>query len=78
MPFSLTADNAIAYLVERGVVDAAAAGFATAETLGGGVSNIVVRVATPGDPDGALVVKQSLPQLRVPQEWLARPASHPP
>ena len=71
MPFSLTADNAIAYLVERGVVDVAAAGVATAETLGGGVSNIVVRVSTPGDSDGALVVKQSLPQLRVPQEWLA-------
>lgn len=43
---------------------------AKAETLGGGVSNIVVRVDTPGEP-GALVLKQSLARLRVEQEWLA-------
>ncbi len=79
MPFTLTPDNAVAYLVARRVIDEDAAARATVELLGGGVSNIVVRVANPsgpngatdGDPDGALVVKQSLPQLRVAQEWFA-------
>ena len=79
MPFTLAPDNAVAYLVARRVIDEDAAARATAELLGGGVSNIVVRVAISagpngapdGDPDGALVVKQSLPQLRVAQEWFA-------
>ena len=47
----------------------AARGFAvrSAEELGGGVSNIVLRVETEGE---CLVFKQSLPKLRVAEEWL--------
>ena len=71
MPFQLDAGNAAAYLAERGVITPAAAASATASTLGGGVSNIVVCVAGNGVPGGALVVKQSLPRLRVAQEWRA-------
>jgi 5-methylthioribose kinase len=71
MPFSLTVDNAVPYLVSRGVIAAREAGRATATLLGGGVSNIVIRVSTSGDTDGALVIKQSLPQLRVAQDWFA-------
>ena len=73
MPFPLDAANAAAYLARRGVITpaAAASDTTTASTLGGGVSNIVVCVAGVGVPGGALVVKQSLPQLRVTQEWLA-------
>ncbi len=70
-PFSLTADNAVGYLRAQGVLTAAAAGAASARLLGGGVSNIVVRVDVGGGPAGALVVKQSLPQLRVEQDWFA-------
>lgn len=39
-----------------------------AHALGGGVSNIVLRVETPGQ---TLVIKQSLPQLRVEMPWYA-------
>jgi aminoglycoside phosphotransferase (APT) family kinase protein len=47
----------------------AARGFAVREAreLGGGVSNIVLQVET---KDGCLVFKQSLPKLRVAEEWL--------
>lgn len=38
-----------------------------AEELGGGVSNVVLMVETPGE---RLVFKQSLPKLRVADEWL--------
>ena len=73
MPFPLNAGNAAAYLARRGLITpaAAAADTTTATTLGGGVSNIVVCVAGAGVPGGAVVVKQSLPQLRVAQEWRA-------
>ena len=71
MPFQLDAGNAAAYLAGRGVITPAAAASATASTLGGGVSNIVICVTGDGVPGGALVVKQSLPQLRVAQEWRA-------
>ena len=73
MPFPLNAGNAAAYLARRGLITpaAAASGTTTATSLGGGVSNIVVCVAGAGVPDGAVVVKQSLPQLRVAQEWRA-------
>lgn len=73
MPFPLDAGNAAAYLGRRGVITpaAAASDTTTATTLGGGVSNIVVCVAGAGVPGGAVVVKQSLPQLRVAQEWRA-------
>ena len=71
MPFPLTEQNAVVYLANRRLITPAAAQTATAQALGGGVSNIVVSVAIPGDPDGTLVLKQSLPRLRVAQEWLA-------
>ena len=71
MPFALSPDNAVAYLLDHGVICQAAARTATATLLGGGVSNIVVRASTPGDAEPALVVKQSLSQLRVAQDWFA-------
>lgn len=60
----LTTTTVVPYLVERGIVTPAA----TAVELGGGVSNVVLRVA---DDDSVLIVKQSLPRLRVAEEWLA-------
>ena len=75
----LSANNAVPYLVRRGIIPAAAGRTAVAESLGGGVSNIVIRVRLNGDgPDGsdtgggsALVLKQSLPKLRVAEDWFA-------
>lgn len=60
----LTAESVISYLVDRGL----AGREASAESLGGGVSNVVLAVRTPLRD---LVVKQSLPRLRVADEWLA-------
>ncbi len=70
MGFTLTADSAVSYLAERGLVSPTATRTATAELLGGGVSNVVVRVQPPGG-NGALVLKQSLPKLRVEEDWFA-------
>ena len=71
MPFTLTTENAVSYLAERGLIAPAAARMVAAELLGGGVSNVVVRV-NPSDSDGsALVLKQSLPKLRVEEDWFA-------
>ena len=42
----------------------------TIDFLTGGVSSLVVRVAT---DDGAFVIKQALPQLRVEAAWFSRP-----
>lgn len=66
MPFELTADSALAYLTSRGFV--APPGTMCRE-LGGGVSNTVILVDTPGGE--RFVLKQALPQLRVEKEWLA-------
>ena len=71
MSFTLTTENAVPYLVERGLLAPAAARTATAEFLGGGVSNVVVRVNPAGDGDDGLVLKQSLPKLRVEEDWFA-------
>lgn len=70
MAFTLSKSNAVDYLVASGLISQERAGFAVAAELGGGVSNIVVRVDCGGRSPG-LVIKQSLPQLRVAQEWLA-------
>ena len=70
MPFALTEQSAIAYLADRGMIAEASTRSAKAQALGGGVSNIVVRVSVPGE-SADLVLKQSLPRLRVQQEWLA-------
>jgi 5-methylthioribose kinase len=66
----LTEETVVAYLVQRGVIarDTTAAS-AKVDALGGGVSNVVLAVRT---PERDLVVKQSLPQLRVAEEWLAK------
>jgi 5-methylthioribose kinase len=59
--------NAVDYLAERGIVDAATA---HAVALGGGVSNVVVAV---NDNVRHVVLKQALRRLRVAEEWTADP-----
>ena len=70
MAFTLSQTNAVDYLCSAGIISPGQARSASAAELGGGVSNIVVRVDVPDDANG-LVVKQSLPRLRVAREWLA-------
>lgn len=60
----LTTENVGAYLESRGM---GSAGWCRA--LGGGVSNVVLEA---GVGNRAVVVKQSLPRLRVHDEWLAK------
>jgi len=60
----LTTSSVLPYLVARGIVGAGA----TAAELSGGVSNVVLRIH---DGDTDIIVKQSLPRLRVAEEWLA-------
>ncbi len=55
------------YLVALGLVESS--GSVEAHELGGGVSNVVLAVTSERD---GMVVKQSLPRLRVDQEWLAK------
>lgn len=69
--FTLSAENAVAYVVDQGVISVDAGRRAVAEALGGGVSNIVVKVFSEDDGSGALVLKQSLPKLRVEEDWFA-------
>lgn len=64
---SLDAGTVADYLVRRGLVPAGAA--IVASELGGGVSNVVLAVHADGLD---VVVKQSLPRLRVEDEWLAK------
>jgi 5-methylthioribose kinase len=59
----ITADNALAYLRQRGWIGP---GDAQVEELGGGVSNLVLRVDT---PEKRFVLKQSRPQLRTRDAW---------
>jgi 5-methylthioribose kinase len=61
----LTADNALDYLREWGWIRA---GQARVEALGGGVSNIVLRIVT---PQSTFIVKQSRPRLRTRDIWLS-------
>jgi 5-methylthioribose kinase len=63
--FRLDAENAAAYLRRRGVVSADEV---RVESLGGGVSNTVLRVGTDGD---CVVAKQPLPNLAVEADWPA-------
>src|SRR4051795_1121377 len=60
----LDATTVLEHLRRRGLLT----GEATATELGGGVSNVVLAVRGPGV---RLLVKQSLPRLRVEDEWLA-------
>jgi 5-methylthioribose kinase len=61
----LTADNVLVYLREHGHLGP---GPARVELLGGGVSNVVLRVEAQGR---ALVLKQSRPQLRTRDAWFS-------
>lgn len=63
--FELTPDNVAEYLKREGVIAPETPVEATA--LGWGISNIVLKVNL---PDECQVIKQSLPQLRVKDEWL--------
>jgi aminoglycoside phosphotransferase (APT) family kinase protein len=65
MTFDLGPETAAPYFAERGVLDSEDA---TAESLGGGVSNVVVRVRSDVD---CLVAKQPLPNLAVEDDWPA-------
>ena len=71
MGFELSAENAVRYLMDRDVLTPADGRDAVAEFLGGGVSNIVIKVHVAGDGDRGLVLKQSLPKLRVEDDWFA-------
>lgn len=70
MTFTLTRDTAAPYLVRRGLVPADVA--IHVDELPGGVSAAVIAVRVPAT-GLAVVVKQALPQLRVRDEWLAKP-----
>src|SRR5437588_8364206 len=61
----LTTDNALAYLTEKGWIGP---GPARIDPLGGGVSNVVLRVQTPGQ---TFILKQSRPQLRTRDAWFS-------
>jgi 5-methylthioribose kinase len=61
----LTPANAASYLRDRGWV---APGPVRVDALGGGVSNVVLRVET---PEGRFVLKQSRPQLRTRDAWFS-------
>lgn len=66
-PFELTLQNLIPYLAGRGLAGNREA--ACVRELGGGVSNIVLLVEWPGEPERRWVVKQSLDKLRVEDDW---------
>ncbi len=66
--FTIHADNVVDYLRSTGRI--ARDANAQAETLAGGVSNIVLRITVDGGDD--FVIKQSRAQLRTEAEWLSR------
>jgi aminoglycoside phosphotransferase (APT) family kinase protein len=66
MAVELSDTNAVEYLASRGLVQASAV--QSVELLGWGISNTLVKVCT---DDDCLVVKQSLPRLRVTEDWFA-------
>jgi Phosphotransferase enzyme family len=63
----LSPDTVGDHLAARGLVEAGR--LVSATELGGGVSNVVLSVDAPGL---RAIVKQSLPRLRVQEEWLAK------
>ncbi len=67
--FTLTPENVKPYLVHHALIEASEE--VRAWELGGGVSNIVLMVEHTAKPDQRWVVKQSLGQLRVKDEWLS-------
>ena len=60
----ITPENARAYLVQRGLIPVDVP--AEIVPLGGGISNVVMQVRLPND---CFVFKQSLPKLRVAEDW---------
>ena len=70
MTFELTVESAPGYLVRRGLAPLHTE--IQAEELSGGVSASVIAVRIPST-GRALVVKQALRQLRVRDEWFAKP-----
>ena len=66
MPIKLDSFNAVEYLSSRGLIDRD--DVISVESLGWGVSNTLVKVST---HQHCMVIKQSLPRLRVSEEWLA-------
>ena len=66
MLLNLMDSNAVDYLASRGLVQASEV--RSVDLLGWGVSNTLVKVCTASD---CMVVKQSLPQLKVSEEWFA-------
>jgi tRNA A-37 threonylcarbamoyl transferase component Bud32 len=66
MPLNLKDSNAVDYLASQGLIQASEV--RSVDLLGWGVSNTLVKVCTAGD---CVVVKQSLPQLKVSEEWFA-------
>jgi aminoglycoside phosphotransferase (APT) family kinase protein len=65
--FSLSTQSVLGYLAERGLAESSEG--VSVRELGGGVSNIVVLVAWPGEAGRRWVVKQSLAKLRVKDDW---------
>lgn len=70
MAFALSESNTVDYLLGESLISCRQADSASVRELGGGVSNVVVRVDF-ADHSDSVVIKQSLPRLRVEQEWLA-------
>jgi 5-methylthioribose kinase len=64
---TLNPQNVLAHLVARGLAKDGET--ISVRELGGGVSNIVLRVEWPGKPERHWVLKQSLEKLRVPDDW---------
>ena len=65
--FHLSPENLPAYLEDKKLVKDARE--CVVRELGGGVSNIVLLVEWPGEPERRWVVKQSLGKLRVKDDW---------
>ncbi len=65
--FLLSPYNLPEYLASRGLAEGG--GSLTACELGGGVSNIVLLIEWPNEPDRRWVAKQSLGKLRVKDDW---------
>ncbi len=66
-PFLITCENLPDYLVRQGL--ASQAQDVNVRPLGGGVSNLVLLVEWPDEPERCWVVKQSLEKLRVKDDW---------
>jgi len=66
MSYNLETSSVVDYLSLRGLIRPS--DVATVESLGGGISNTLIKVTT---SDDCMVVKQSLPRLHVAGDWFA-------